>query len=95
MRPEERAYFRGTGDAVVISRASPLSAIWVHCQPTVSRKGTVTLAVVQRMLTSCPSFITCDALSCRHAQTRPPVSVTLREAMVLSRPTCMRLLAFV
>jgi hypothetical protein len=67
------------GAAAAIIRASPFSAIFAHCQLTLSRSGERRPAVVHTRFTSRPGD---SALSGLHSHTRPCSSVTRRDAIV-------------
>lgn len=73
MLPRRSAYF----SAAAISRASPFSAIFSHCHPTVSRTGFGTDGVVATRTTSRPAAGV-RRLSGLKDQTRPSSSVTVR-----------------
>src|ERR687890_801988 len=60
-------------------RASPFSAIFAHCQLTLTRNGARKPAVVHTRLTSRPGASSVSAL---HSQTRPCSSVTRRDDIV-------------
>jgi hypothetical protein len=67
------------GAAAAIMRANPFSAIFAHCQLTLSRSGARTPAVVHTTFTSHPGAASVSAL---HSQTRPSSSVTRRDDIV-------------
>jgi hypothetical protein len=77
-------YCRGTGDAKLMMRASPLSDIVSHCQPTVTRAGSTTEGVEQVKTTSFPiGPVSSDeaAITGTHVHVRPAESVTVRPAI--------------
>src|SRR5687768_9210626 len=63
--------------AAAIIRASPFSAIFNHCHPTVSRTGAGTEGVVARRMTSRPAAGV-RRFSGLNDHTRPSSSVTVR-----------------